>query len=365
MSLPKPQSKVVIWCADGTCHTRVNHVFDSTIPSQSSELSWNQYGLTETMYPIKDLTTFFDLNRARHMKMLEQIHDTTSNEPAERYLIRTSKFASSNVKVIWLKINPYVGIVSIRCRRFDNNEKLGVFAAAPFISRYKPNTMFHNDETWLPIPFPSGKDIVITLSVQSAHQMNGNILQGLMFGTNPWNHVTCPAISYRLYASEETKSMIRVSDVNVVTLKGSVTMMVPVIPNGLDKLLYIVHHGTDFLNLGRTRVHVNNMPIESFKHSYSNPFSKFLNGKSHGMYLALKIPANYLDHNAPFVRVRLNTRGGSLHISEIGTHDASVISGFSSNPNPYTGYDAMQNLALCKDRRPRASTDKPRVIIRP
>ena len=101
---------------------------------------------------------------------------------------------------------------------------------------------------------------------------------------------------------------------------------VPVLPNGRDKLLYLVEHDSDWNGVMHTAVRVGSTQVERFLSTYDNPFARHWTGKSWGRYIAARVPASVIPHGARFldVQIDMSKQTRSIHMREMGTHDLDL-----------------------------------------
>lgn len=323
----------VMWCADGTCHFRYVDIDVEQPAPRAAQFALDQNIMTDTMYPTSGARVFYNLQEAYMTKIVEKISQT----PYETHMTRTSALLP-DAEVVWLKIS--VPVV-VETRRGDTYEILSVFMSDATLGTYTPDgtSSTGSSNKWIPIPLPvSGLDIIFTVKDTTTNIYAGNqrsLLESIAFGKNPWKHAVCSAlISVRelhgLYATpvnphgitKVNNSLCMVQ--NMLKMTGSVTLFAPIVPSGQDKLLYIMEHGPNALNMSRMTLHVNNKPVENFRHNYVNAFSKHLNGRGSGTYFAVKIPANYVEDGQAYIKVVIDTKGTSLIVSEVGTHDMFI-----------------------------------------
>jgi sugar lactone lactonase YvrE len=109
-------------------------------------------------------------------------------------------------------------------------------------------------------------------------------------------------------------------------------LQVPVIPNGRDKLLYLVNapqlkdeasydNGLQF-----TALRVNGQPVERFLAINDNPFARFWNSRPGCNYNAALVPAERIPADARFlsVEIDLSRQFDDIKFREVGTHDLDV-----------------------------------------
>jgi streptogramin lyase len=114
--------------------------------------------------------------------------------------------------------------------------------------------------------------------------------------------------------------------------QGGLVLQVPVIPNGRDKLLYLVNapqlkdeasydNGLQF-----TALRVNGQPVERFMTTYTNPFARYWNSRPGCNYNAAWVPAERIPADARFlsVEIDLSRQFDDIKFREVGTHDLDV-----------------------------------------
>ena len=114
--------------------------------------------------------------------------------------------------------------------------------------------------------------------------------------------------------------------------RGGPVLQVPVIPNGRDKLLYLVNapqlkDETAYDNgLQLTGIRVNGQPVERFLATYDNPFARYWNSRPGCNYNAALVPAEMIPSGARFlsVEIDLSKQADDIKFREVGTHDLDV-----------------------------------------
>lgn len=113
---------------------------------------------------------------------------------------------------------------------------------------------------------------------------------------------------------------------------GGPVLQVPVIPNGRDKLLYLVNapqlkdEGSYDNGLQLTGIRVNGQPVERFLATYDNPFARYWNSRPGCNYNAALVPAEMIPADARFLEVEidLSRQFDDIKFREVGTHDLDV-----------------------------------------
>jgi len=179
-----------------------------------------------------------------------------------------------------------------------------------------------NYHAWMPVPVPKcGKYII-----QSRANSDGWI-SGIAFGKNENGHARNSAVCYHWACNGGENLVWNTHDWNRDNLAqanaGAVrTLMVPVVPNGKEKLLYIVEHNNNWVGTMHYGVKVNGVSIERFRHSYTNPFATHFNSKLYDRYIAARIPANVVGSNRLIkVEIDMTKSDHNIYLREVGTHD--------------------------------------------
>jgi hypothetical protein len=105
---------------------------------------------------------------------------------------------------------------------------------------------------------------------------------------------------------------------------GKVTnLVVPVVSNGKDKLLYLVEHNNNWNGCMHAGIKVNGKPIERFIATYDNPFARHWNSKFYNRYIAALVPAGLIGKDDRWLKVDIdmNGAGNDIYFREMGTHD--------------------------------------------
>lgn len=198
-----------------------------------------------------------------------------------------------------------------------------------------PDTMA-SIHKWMPMVVPKSSEdkkyVIIHRSFASPNVGDGYI-SGLAFSTNPWNHATNSAAAYRWKANGgdqlgmDGDNGVWNNDQKMLVLPGvSTVLYVPVVYSGKDKLVYIVDHNNNWDSLLHVSVMVNDVPIERFRTTYNNPFSRHFSSKIYQRYLAALVPAALIDQASDCKCIKLTismaNQDEKMYIREVGTHDA-------------------------------------------
>jgi len=199
---------------------------------------------------------------------------------------------------------------------------------------------YYSGHKWIPIPVGTNKGTIVGI-IPKMHNTANFYISGLGFSKNPWNHAKNGAVAYHwsinggINASESTDGRIggAINDnhphIWLGYMKPNTTheFMVPVVPSGNDKLVYMVIYQRDDLNsMPHFGVHVNGVEIERFKESYKNPFARKFNSRGYLKYIAAFVPKTLIKEEDELLKLTVDTRRSNYHISfaEVGTHDYAV-----------------------------------------
>jgi hypothetical protein len=190
---------------------------------------------------------------------------------------------------------------------------------------------WHRKHMWCPIPIRKHKGkLPGKVRVWTGPNTNsGGWISGIGFGKNLWNHAKNSAVAYHWGLNGGSKDVgwdtHEWNSDNLAKLQGGkkYVLRVPVIPNGKDKLVYIIEHNNNWLGIQHGEVRVNTKPIERFRTSYSNPFATHINSKIYSRYMAAKIPSDLIPADAKFIDLEMDFANNDnwFYFREIGTHD--------------------------------------------
>lgn len=178
---------------------------------------------------------------------------------------------------------------------------------------------------WVPIPVPRAGELALVAKPQT----NADYwLSGVAFSKNPWAHAAHSAVAYhwKLNGGSDVgwNTHNWNNDVLAQIPHGKVTsLVVPVVANGNDKLLYLVEHNNNWNGGMHRGIKVNGKEIERFIATYDNPFARHWNSKFYNRYLAARIPANLIGKDDRWLKVEIdmNAAGNDIYFREMGTHD--------------------------------------------
>ena len=178
------------------------------------------------------------------------------------------------------------------------------------------------------VPIAAGRAGRLALIAKS-HTNSAFWISGLAFSKNPWNHAVQSAVGI-CWASNGGNATGWYKDnpwnndqLAKIEQKTNQLLKVPVVPNGVDKLVYLVEHNDNWCGVMHDHVTVAGARIERLRSTYDNPFARHWNSKFYQRYVAARIPADQIPANVKHIDVRINmsTQNHSIHFREIGTHD--------------------------------------------
>jgi len=187
-----------------------------------------------------------------------------------------------------------------------------------------PDTMW-NVHQWVPIPVRRG---AVNYNVYSGVNSDSWI-SGIAFGTNLWNHAKNSGVSFYWAVNGGTGTIgwggenWNSDHLAYFPAGSTVTVMVPVVWTGKDKILYIQEHNNNWMGTQHGAVTINGQAVERFRTSYNNPFAVHHNSKIYSRYMATRIPANLINQNDKFVSltIDMSKANQNIHFRELGTHD--------------------------------------------
>ena len=237
----------------------------------------------------------------------------------ERWTVVKADFVDGDKKALGLWAGGYR---AMNCYCPDGSLSDGAYVAS--------NDRANTAHQWVPIP--AGRSGQLAL-VAKPNTENEFWISGLAFSRNPWGHAGQSAVAYH-WASNggdtvKWNSIWKNDALAELTAKSNYKLIVPVIPNGRDKLLYLIEHNSDWNGAHHNGIKVNGNPIERFLSTYDNPFARHWNSKFYERYLAARIPANSIPADRRWLEVNIDMgkQTNSLYFREIGTHDMDTPAG--------------------------------------
>jgi hypothetical protein len=193
--------------------------------------------------------------------------------------------------------------------------------------------------TWMPIALPINTTPAGPLNTYRKFVLvNGRgdtdgWISGIAFSTNPWNHASTGCLTHwwRLNGDSALAGWNDNwnNDPFVSIQAGAVsTILVPVVPSGKDKIIYLIDHNNNWQTSAHTKIMVNGQPVERLKTTYSNPISHHFNSKPWSRYIGARVPASLIPSNSSLVTLTIDltyqarSEAPNPAIRESGTHDA-------------------------------------------
>lgn len=235
-----------------------------------------------------------------------------------------------NYDVIWVRLagNQFSSIRATT-NDFTISEKFacgnrGLNEIAPDGTVKDSSSFFHQ---WCPIPVRRNRlgDVVYDVYSDSGNQV---WVSGIAFSKNPWGHAKNSAVAYYWAlnggGNVQWESDIWNSDQLGVIKNGAINeLIVPIVPNGKDKLFYIIEYNSNWSGIVHKSIFANDIEIERLRATYSNPFAHHYNGKLFDRYLAARIPNKIIGKNQIHISIKIDMtdNDSSIFFREAGTHD--------------------------------------------
>lgn len=231
--------------------------------------------------------------------------------------------------LLWIRVNDPLVTVKVTPINFSYEDKYscgkrGLNEVSPDGTVKDSHNYYHQ---WCPIPVRRTEDGDVILVIHSF--INTQVwISGIAFGKNIWNHAKNSAVAYHWKVNGGSDVNWGTdnwnTDILVLIPPGRVNeLIVPVVPNGKDKLFYLLEHNSNWSGVMHRSITANDVEIERLRSTYINPFSLHANGKAFMRYLAAKIPKELIGPNDHFVSIKINMMDQDLDIKirEAGTHD--------------------------------------------
>ena len=219
------------------------------------------------------------------------------------------------------------------------------------------DTYFHK---WIPIPIDKTvnttvvningtqcREVIIYSGYYNYNSYNitpgDNWISGLGFSKNPFRHTALSAYdiafglnnTFKLNWHSENWNRDNLAYIKAGTVG---TFKIPVIGREIikpdtsdldlvvgrnDRLLYIIGHNDNWQNGSHRSITINGIPIERFRTTYHNPFSRHYNSALYSNYMAARIPSSIIETCNGFIEVSIDCTKSAEHFyfREIGTHD--------------------------------------------
>jgi len=190
----------------------------------------------------------------------------------------------------------------------------------------------YNNHGWVPINV-HGHDGSIYL-VPQARTTNNVWLSGIAFSDNPSGLIWRSAVN--LYWALNGGNVLGWHSHNwnrdhlaFIAPNTFVTMKVPVVDTGNDKVFYIVTHGNNWAEGAHSAVYVNGTKLDDrMSGGWGNAYQRLLGKQRFQNYYAVRVPAILISEDATEIDVQIDTRTTTdvsfphrIYLREAGTHD--------------------------------------------
>jgi len=179
---------------------------------------------------------------------------------------------------------------------------------------------------WCPIPIRNtghGRQYTVYSDINS-----DDWLSGIAFGNNLWGHAKNSPQAYNWYVNGGSGVGYENTNWNSDQLghlqNGLINvLMIPIVPNGKNKIVYCVDHNNNWMSLMHGAVTINGKTVERFRGSYMNPFARNVDGKIYAKYYATWFPASYYESTDVFITLTVDMTLAEQpnRFRECGTHD--------------------------------------------
>jgi len=228
--------------------------------------------------------------------------------------------------VLWLRVSNHVWSNCKFSYLDGNKEELGFFTAGfRNLNEISPDgaasDSYSTVHIWFPVPVPRAGSILVQSAVNSV-----TWITGIAFGKNLWNHAKNSAVGYHWKVNGGTDlawSSHNWNNDNLALISARVNnvLIVPVVNNGKDKILYIIEHNNNWLGTMHSTVKVNGVQVSRFRTSFQNPFAVNYNSKLYQRYIATIVPKELVNSNFLNVEINMANQDNHIHFREVGTHD--------------------------------------------
>jgi hypothetical protein len=185
-----------------------------------------------------------------------------------------------------------------------------------------PDSMW-NIHMWCQVPLRRPGAYLLQSEIHS-----DSWISGIAFGRNLWGHARNSAVAYHWAINGGTNLKWHTHDWNrdqlaSIELGAIRTLMVPVVPNGRDKLVYLVEHNNNWTGTMHGSVWIGSQKVDRFRTTWNNAFATHYNSKFYDRYMATVVPAHLIEQDAKFLELRIDMTMSNhhIHIREAGTHD--------------------------------------------
>ena len=232
--------------------------------------------------------------------------------------------------VIWLRVlNERWGCFKI----FDKSgTDLGTFCGGyRKINNLSPDggtsDGFWDLHAWISIPVPIAGEYIICSGNKVNDSGTDCWVSGLAFSTNPWNLALNSGVAYHWIVNGGT-ALTWVSEnwnndhVAKIPQGKITTIVVPIVPSGKDKLLYINEHNNNWDGLMHTSISCDDVVLERLRTTWDHSLARHINSKIYSRFAATIIPAKLtIGKRLINIKFDLTTTNEGINDREIGTVD--------------------------------------------
>jgi len=231
--------------------------------------------------------------------------------------------------ILWIRVlNDRYATFRIRGEKDNSRRDVEIYACGHRkLNEYSPDgaapDMYQFLHVWCQMP-------IRTKGPQIVHSDKNGVdyISGIAFGRNLWGHARNSAIAYNWALNGGDKlgwssTKFNNDQAGSINYGGIRVMRVPVVPNGRDKLLYIVEVNNNWVGTPHAEVWVGQTKVDRFRTTFSNCFATHYNSKMWDRYIATVVPASLIKDDMRFLQVRVDMTlaDNHIHFREAGTHD--------------------------------------------
>jgi hypothetical protein len=310
-----------------------------------NDINFLLYNTDRANYMYKEAMVHQKIQNALHRGIIEKVgapHLWMDNHPVwhGRQILRFGHgkvISQSGLKVnvpegydvLWVRVlNERWFHMRVRAVEGDDQGEVEKYACGHRnLNEYSPDGAApdskHKIHMWCQIPLRHHGAYLLISEIHS-----DSFISGIAFGKNLWGHARNSAVAYHWAINGGTKLRWHTHNWNNDQLAsidaGAIrTLMVPVVWNGRDKLVYLVEHNNNWVGTMHGEVWVGETKVGRFRTTFNNAFATHYNSKLYDRYIATVVPAHLIEHGQKFLKLRIdmNKSDHHIHIREAGTHD--------------------------------------------
>lgn len=240
----------------------------------------------------------------------------------------------SGMSVIWVRClnDRWISLQVDKLISSNQTKDLGNFCSGfRSLHKYSPDgaasSILWNVHTWFPIPVPGPGDYILRAGNKKNKDGTDLWISGLAFSSNPWNHAFNSAVAYHWNVNEGDGVVWNSANWNndILAQINSNTignLYVPVVPNGKDKLLYIIEHNNNWDGAMHNKILVENEVVPRLRSTWNHPLARSVNSKMYNRFLATLVPKELIGDKT-FIKttIDLTNSNHNLYFREVGTID--------------------------------------------